>query len=253
MTRNHRIGPNPPIYIDFEGEGTDKSLPKDRRQRQPSLLGALVPSPDGRGFGYRVWLLEAELAPMAKPTASTLPGDRVVASLEEALRELLALAEARDCSLVHFSRHETEIVTQHAPHLQEAFERRARNIKHLTDPLVRKRAGRQIKKTLDNTVGILLPNRSFAARPGRGAAAVCRQLRRAGKSSIRWKSWTALQKSRAADLLKYNRDDCKKLYYLMRFVDRNKPVRSETRRRSKAACGGRKLALTHLAHASPAL
>ncbi len=233
MKRNHRIGPDQFIYIDFEGVGRKTSGPKRERQQHPSLLGALIPDPSGGQAEYRVYLLEPELRPMEK--AARLPGVRRVATLEETLRELLALASDSGRTLVYFSCHELHIVERFTPSLLDEFRARSHNIKEDTDPLVRKRLGKKVKYTLSTTVRVLRPNQAMVKAPGRGPAAVCRQLRKAGQSRKKWKAWTQLQKQRADQLLRYNRDDCEQIAHLMRVVIRSKRTAGRRSGRADAA------------------
>ena len=220
MKRNHRIGPDQFIYIDFEGEGKKTSKPADEQLPHPTLLGARFPRTVDSKAVYKVWLFEEVLGPMTKPK---LPGRPVLATLDEAITNLLEVTDQNGLRLAYFSYHEQRVVDRFVPHLSADFEQRSFNIKAGTDSIAKKRLPKGTELSLDETCRVLLPNRTFRGAPCDGAADACRRLRTAGKRSSRWRSWTENEQAWARQLLEYNRDDCRSLHHLVNVVRCHRP------------------------------
>ena len=198
------------IVIDFEGPGRSPTDPCPH----PVLLGALVPSLDGKNSRYYAWLLSDELLPMEK--TRQLPGVRRVTTLEDALGEVLGLARERDGRLVAFSIHEATVVRAHcdAP-LIARFEDRFLNVKTLAKIAARE-LGLEPGATLEEMLRAFKPNLEPLPQVEGGPAAACRALRKAGSASQRWKRWSPKAKTLARQLLEYNRGDCRAARMLLR-------------------------------------
>lgn len=208
------------ICIDFEGEGRKESgLPL------PHLLGALVPRTGTTGRDFRIYLLRPELEPLAR--AASLPGKvdlRKACDLSEAISELVALAEERDCRLVSYSQHEEQIVHTHLASSSPArigFDSRWYNVKRKAHALRKRRGLDAPDKTLESLLTALMPGRKSPPPPSCGAAESCRRLEKAGAKSKRWRNWSPAHKQLARELLDYNKGDCVAVWKLVNRVMAN--------------------------------
>jgi hypothetical protein len=211
MARKH-------ICIDFEGEGkrADGTLP------HPSMLGALVPGLDGRGKTYHLWMFEPEWLPMTRsPQIEGSPANRKVCTLEQAVEELLTLADALDCRLVAFSEHEANMVNQHLPQNSNArrgFSERFYNIRPKAKALANRRRLQFADNTLISLLTALAPGHRWPPPPACGVAEACRRLRGAGARSNKWRRWLPRHQQLAKDLIRYNRGDCVAVWRLVNRV-----------------------------------
>lgn len=212
------------ICLDFEGEGrrANGSTP------HPTLLGALVPNADGKGKHYRLWLFDPELAPMTRsPRIVGRPAHREVCSLEEAISEIVDLAEQLGCKLVAFTEHEKRVVAEHLPETSRArrdFERLYFNIRPKARSLANRRRLDFAEASLKELLGALSPGYEFPVRPKPDVAEACRMLRRAGARSRRWRGWLPRHQQLAIDLVGYNRGDCKAVWKLVNRVTGGYPI-----------------------------
>ena len=198
------------VVIDFEGEGRrkDGSLPC------PVLLGALVPPLRGGRPAYRAWLLDERLAPITRPR--NLPGRRIVTTIEQAVRDVLTLAEERDATVAAFTRHELRIVEEHCPpSVLDELEGRYEDV-HKLAVRVRNRRGLRGARDLESLLRCLKPRFASPPPPPRGVADTCRLLVAAGARSGRWRNWSPVAREGAEQLLEYNRGDCRGARALLR-------------------------------------
>ena len=200
----------PMIVIDFEGEGErgDGTTP------DPILLGAWGPYGREGMMTYRAWLLNPRLAPVTK--TRTIAGQRTVATLEEALGEILDLAESRGLLVGSFSVHERDMVREKAPQFADRFEAVWTNILEIARRECRRLNRYQDNYSLENVIQVLNVNASPPVPPRRGAAEACRTVMRGADHSRRWRRWTDTQKEMARELIRYNREDVKTAYKVLR-------------------------------------
>lgn len=209
------------ICIDFEGEKGSGDPPL------PHLLGAWVPR-EGGGGDYRVYLLRDELEPMAR--AKRLfesPELRRTCSLEEALDELIAEAEARGALLVSYSQHEKEMVEVHMPQGSRTRERFLvcwYNIKDDTDPLLRERGVGWGGRSLEGALALLVPRFKLAEKPNPDVPTTCRKLSKAGRRSRFLRNWASCHVALADQLLRYNERDCVAVAELVGCATRMRPM-----------------------------
>jgi hypothetical protein len=208
------------ICIDFEGEGK-----KDGKAQQPHLLGALVPDLNGKGKTYHLWLLRPELEPMER--SSHIPGNpinRKTCSLKEAIRDLLAFAEERDCRLIAYSIHEETMIHDHLPEssrVRRVFDQRFFNVKPKANALRKRRKLKAPDDKLDSLLRALMPKHKVPPPPKCKAAEACRRLSKAGIKSKRWRSWPTKHQQLAIDLIAYNKGDCTAVWKLVNRVAAN--------------------------------
>ena len=212
------------ICIDFEGEGKrqDGSLP------HPSMLGALVPNRDGKGKNYHLWIFEPTWRPMTRSyQIAGKPSLRKVCTLEEAIADLISLAEERDCRLIAFSEHELTVVKEHLPGRSawsEEFKNRFYNIRPKAKALANRRRLDFPDNTLVSLLTALSPGHRWPPPPGCGVAEACRRRRRAGEQNRRWRNWAPRHRVLAKDLISYNRGDCQAVWRLVNRVVGNYKV-----------------------------
>lgn len=209
------------ICIDFEGEGKkgDGSVP------HPSILGALVPNIDGQGSQYFLWVFEKELTPLTRsPKITGRSENRKVCSLEEAILDLIKLADERECRLIAYSDHELNMVNMHLGQKSDArkrFEARFYNILPKSRALANRRRLNRKDNKLKTLLTALSPSHKWPPPPKIGVAEACRQLRTAGTKSKRWRKWSPKHQQMAEDLIAYNRGDCKAVWRLTNRVSSN--------------------------------
>ena len=207
MTAISREDASRRVIVDFEGEGEKQGgeLPA------PILLGALVPDSEGKKVTYHAWLLDPVLMPVER--AAALDGEcrhRAVATLEEALGAVLALADRCRGDLAAFSNHERRVIEAHCADedLRTRFLDRLLNIKRQSDRALKKRHP-GTGGSLEEQFRVLFPNGTFQKELEGGAARACRSLVSTARGDKRWSRWTSTQKAVARDLLRYNRHDCR--------------------------------------------
>ena len=200
----------PMIVIDFEGEGKKE----DGTTPDPILLGAWGPYGREGKMTYRAWLLDPLLAPVTK--TRTIAGQRIVATLEEALEEILDLAESRGLLIGSFSVHERDMIREKAPQLADRFEAVWTNILEMARRECRRLNRYQDQYSLENVIQALNVNVSPPVPPRRGAAEACRTVMRGAAHSRRWRRWTETQKEMARELIRYNREDVKVAWKVLR-------------------------------------
>ena len=211
------------IAIDFEGEGTQF----DSHDYPPTLLGVVIPGQRGGGksFSYRCYLLEAELKPIfwAK-RKMTGTGHRIVATLEEAITEVVEIAEQRQCRIAAFTEFELNKVDAflaHRPELVARFRNLYRNLRSESKKFINSRRMKTGEPKLDRfsldiaceRLGITKKKLTLKES---GVPTACRVLRQAGKRTTRWKRWTSEEHETARELIRYNRVDCLLLLEIMK-------------------------------------
>lgn len=201
------------ICIDFEGVGKSRN---SEVSPFPTMLGALVPSERGRPK-YHAWFFDEAFAPICRSTSCI--GRKEVVEFQMLARELVRLAESRDCGLVHYSPHEASVFKDH---LDGATWRnvcqKLLNIKPLAVKIRNRKGYTSERNDLSSVMNRLRPGRSFPPQPTRGAAQTCRDLLVTGQRFSRWRSWPDTRKVQAAQLLEYNKGDCESVYRLVNIV-----------------------------------
>ena len=200
----------PMIVIDFEGEGEKE----DGTTPDPILLGAWGPFGREGKMKHKAWLLNPRLAPVSR--TRTIAGQRVVTTLEDALSEILELAERRDLLVGSFSIHEVTMIHEKAPLLADRVEAVWVNILDAARKECRKLNRRQENYSLENIIQALNVNATPPVPPRRGAAEACRTVMRGAAASRRWARWTDTQREMARELIRYNREDVKVAWKVLR-------------------------------------
>ena len=198
------------IVIDFEGEGEkqDGTIP------DPILLGAWGPfDRDGR-MKYKAWLLDPRLKPIVN--TRKIPGQKVLANLEEAVSEILEIAKSRGLLVGTYSEHERKIIQNKAPLLLDRFKGVWVNIKTVGARECTLRDIDQKSNSLNDIISALNTNVSPSISPRGGAANACRIIMRGAHRSGRWGRWTAVQREMARELIRYNIEDVKAAWKVLR-------------------------------------
>lgn len=200
----------PMIVIDFEGEGKkrDETIP------DPILLGAWGPYGREGKMAYRAWLLNPRLAPVSN--TRSIAAQRTVATLDEALSEILELAETRGLLVGSYSVHERDMIRKKAPQLADRFEAVWTNILEKARIECKELDRKQANHSLENVIQALNVNVRPPVPPKKGAAAACRTVMSGAAKSRRWKRWTDTQRERARELIRYNREDVQAAYKVLR-------------------------------------
>ncbi|WP_193211154.1 hypothetical protein [Luteolibacter marinus] len=192
------------IYIDFEGPGRSPENPAPR----PSLLGIFHQD------GYEAVILDPSLSILSKGKVGFPGPRRMEPDLNRVLAELVAKAREQGVPILHFSRHEEEMIKAHCdPVVSQSFGMHACNAKLLIDWWARQRpVNRPSERTLDDYCrlgGIPCP-----VPPQPGVAETLRRLARDCSKVRRWTSLSPERKEQARELFHYNRGDCRALYKL---------------------------------------
>jgi hypothetical protein len=181
------------LYIDFEGE-TDKA---------PVLLGCARRP----GRGPNKWVWQAVTDPLFEPLARA-DGIELL-PLPDAIERILQRAEARNCRLVAWSRHELDIVEEHCPEKLERFAVRYVNARAVAVRWRNKcHAGR---KPETNTLADYLALIGYEVPGTAGPGHVGETIKRVRKSLLKGQGvagLTADQLHRWRDLLEHNLHDC---------------------------------------------
>lgn len=198
------------ICIDFEGrQGPDRDT-----LAHPTLLGAVIPSPGRRKKGpdYRCYLFEEKLEPMTREGATGLIGTRIVTTLEQAIRELVVLAEKMDYRIAFYGKLEPSHVREFCDDndLIKRFESLARDTHEESRNVVSEQKRRVSKGdlSLDRALNRLGSSMQKLPKPdAKGIGNACNRLVNAGKQK-KWAKWRPTQQKLAVDFLAYNQQDC---------------------------------------------
>jgi hypothetical protein len=181
------------LYIDFEGE----------KDKAPVLLGCARRP----GRGPNKWVWQAITDPAFEPLARA---DRIeLLPLADAVERMLQRAEARNCRIVAWSRHELEIVEEYCPEKLERFESRYVNARSVA---VRWRNKcHEGRKPETNTLGDYLALIGYEIPRTAGPGHVGETIKRVRKSLLKGRGiagLTADQLRRWSDLRDHNVHDC---------------------------------------------
>ncbi len=198
------------IVVDFEGEGkrTDGSIPT------PILLGAWGPFGNNTRHTYKAWLLRPHLVPMTRPR--NLIGKRVVATIKEALEEILELAEKLSAPVAFYSEHELKIIRQEAPTLEDRLVAISVNVRTIAKSECTNRSIKLEEYKLAHVIRALRVATKPSVPPKVTAAGACRIIEKGTAKSRRWKSWPENARAQARELLRYNKEDVITTYKLLR-------------------------------------
>ena len=218
---------NKHICIDFEGEGgaTRSEL------RTPSILGAVIPTwrRGAKNWNYRCYVLDPHLKAMAFPRAQELVGERIYCSLDEAVLDLVKLAESKDCDLVYYAKHEKRIIEEFCtdPDLVSRFNVLARDVHKEVREVVKNQRFNVSKGELsiERALQKLGCANETIPKPGNGVGETCKFIRKAGRQARVWAEWPRQAKNLARDLLIYNRQDCVAAHALVENLDRRRRQR----------------------------
>ncbi|MGB0599205.1 MAG: hypothetical protein ACPGLY_21180 [Rubripirellula sp.] len=189
------------LYIDFEGEGIrgNGEIPP------PVMLG--IYCRDGCPT-YHVQILESTLKPLVHAGFSSECFDH----MEVAINSLLDQARSEDRDILYFSQHEQDMVNRFCSHQTvNEFTARSGNAKLLLKRWAR-RTGRARCHTLEDYCQAIERTPYEAPKPS--VAEAIRRLRKACRTTRRWRHMESNKKELAKQLFAYNKQDCLALFKL---------------------------------------
>ena len=193
------------LFLDFEGEG-----PKgpERVPQTPFLAGLYRPKADGRKSQFSVSLFREHCTPVK----NGIPEISEITTLEAFITHITEQAEAEGLTICYWSHHELETVRHFLPpNIAERFEAASLNVKPMADRHL-KRRGQKLADSDDKALNAYLsatsPKSALVSAPDVGAAESCRRLERYSIKEKKWSKWSDTQREVAAELVRYNREDC---------------------------------------------
>lgn len=193
------------LFLDFEGEG-----PKgpDRVPQLPFLAGLYRPKAEGRKSQFSVSLFREHCTPVKNGIREISE----IITLEAFIERITEQAEAEGLTVCYWSQHELETIRHFLPtNIAERFEAVSLNVKPKADRYLNRR-GRTLAdledKALNAYLRAICPKSTPVAVPTVGAAESCRRLERCSIEEKKWSKWNEAQKGMAAELVRYNREDC---------------------------------------------
>ena len=206
------------LFLDFEGEG-----PKgpDRVPQLPFLAGLYRPKAEGRKSQFSVSLFREHCTPVK----NGIPEVSEITTLEAFITRITEQAEAEGLTVCYWSHHELETVRHFLPtNIAERFEALSLNVKPMADRHLNRR-GRKLAdsddKALNAYLGAICPRSIPVTSTNVGAAESCRRLDRCSIKEKKWSKWSDPQKGVAAELVRYNREDCCATAKIMRHLPAN--------------------------------
>ena len=193
------------VFLDFEGEG-----PKgpDRVPQLPFLAGLYRPKARGRKSQFSVSLFREHCTPVK----NGIPEISEITTLKSFIERITEQAEAEGLTVCYWSHHELETVRHFLPtNIAERFEAISSNVKPMADRYLNRR-GRTLAdledKALNGYLSATSPKSTPVTTPTVGAAESCRRLERYSTKEKKWSKWSEAHKEVAAELVRYNREDC---------------------------------------------
>ncbi|MDA0958822.1 MAG: hypothetical protein O2936_13350 [Proteobacteria bacterium] len=203
------------LFLDFEGEG-----PKgpDRVPQLPFLAGLYRPKARGRKSQFSVSLFREHCAPVK----NGIPEILEITTLGAFVTRITTQAETQGLTVCYWSHHELEIVRHFLPtKVAERFETVSLNVKPMADRHLN-RLGRKIADIEDKAMNAYLsaisPKTTPVTATSVGAAESCRRLERYSIKEKKWSKWSVAQKGVAAELVRYNREDCVASHKILRAI-----------------------------------
>ena len=193
------------LFLDFEGEG-----PKGpgRVPQLPFLAGLYRPKARGRKSQFSVSLFREHCTPVK----NGIPEISEITTLEAFITHITTRAETEGLTVCYWSHHELETVRHFlSTNIAERFEAVSLNVKPLADRHLNRR-GRKIAdiedKAMNAYLSAICSKSTPVTVPTVGAAESCRRLERYSIKEKKWSKWSDAQKGVAAELVRYNREDC---------------------------------------------
>mgnify|MGYP001325342962 FL=1 len=193
------------LFLDFEGEG-----PKgpDRVPQLPFLAGLYRPKARGRKSQFSLSLFREHCTPVK----NGIPAISEITTLDAFITRITEQAEAEGLTICYWSHHELETVRYFLPtNIAERFEAVSLNVKPMADRYLNRRGQKPADsddKALNAYLSAISPKATPVTPPRVGAAESCRRLGRYSIKEKKWSKWSDPQKGVAAELVRYNREDC---------------------------------------------
>ena len=193
------------LFLDFEGEG-----PKgpDKVPQLPFLAGLYRPKAEDRKSQFSVSLFREHCTPVK----NGIPEISEITTLEAFITHITTRAETEGLTVCYWSHHELETVRHFLPtNIAERFEAVSLNVKPMADRYLRRRGQKLADvedKALNAYLSAICPKSTPVTAPNVGAAESCRRLERYSLKDKKWSKWSDAHKEVAAELVRYNREDC---------------------------------------------
>ena len=203
------------LFLDFEGEG-----PKgpDRVPQLPFLAGLYRPKAEGRKSQFSVSLFREHCIPVK----NGIPEISEITTLEAFITRITEDAETETLTICYWSHHELETVRHFLPtNIAERFEAVSLNVKPMADRHLRRRGQKLADsddKALNAYLGAICPRSIPVTSTTVGAAESCRRLDRCSIKEKKWSKWSEAHKEVAAELVRYNREDCVASHKILRAI-----------------------------------
>ena len=203
------------LFLDFEGEG-----PKGphRVPQLPFLAGLYRPKARGRKSQFSVSLFREHCTPVK----NGIPEISEITTLEAFITHITTAAETEGLTVCYWSHHELEIVRYFLPtNIAERFEAVSLNVKPMADRYLNRRGQKLAdsdEKALNAYLSAISPKSTPVTAPTVGAAESCRRLERYSTKKGRWSRWSEAHKEVAAELVRYNREDCVASHKILRAI-----------------------------------
>ena len=209
------------LFLDFEGEG-----PKgpDRVPQLPFLAGLYRPKTDGQKSQFSISLFRKHCAPIK----NGIPEISEITTLEAFITRITEQAEIEGLMICYWSHHELEIVRHFLPKsVAQRFEAVSLNVKPMADRHLNLRGQKLADadgKALNRYLSAICPKSTLVTAPTVGAAESCRRLERYSIKDKKWSKWREAHRGVAAELVRYNREDCLAASRIARKVQSVRPI-----------------------------
>jgi hypothetical protein len=203
------------LFLDFEGEG-----PKgpDRVPQIPFLAGLYRPKAEGRKSQFSVSLFREHCTPVK----NGIPEISEITTLEAFITRITTQAEAEGLTVCYWSHHELETVRHFLSiSVVQRFEAVSLNVKPMADRYLNRRCQKLADsddKALNAYLRAICPRSIPVTSPTAGAAESCRRLDRYSIKEKKWSKWSEAHKEVAAELVRYNREDCVASHKILRAI-----------------------------------
>jgi hypothetical protein len=193
------------LFLDFEGEG-----PKgpDRVPQLPFLAGLYRPKARDRKSQFSVSLFREHCTPVK----NGIPEISEITTLEAFITHITTRAETEGLTVCYWSHHELETVRYFlSTNIAERFEAVSVNVKPMADRYLNRRGQKLADsddKALNTYLSAVSPKSTPVTAPNVGTAESCRRLERYSIKEKKWSKWSETHKAVAAELIRYNREDC---------------------------------------------
>ena len=201
------------LFLDFEGEGPKGA---DRVPQLPFLAGLYRPKTDGQKSQFSVSLFREHCTPVKNGISEISE----ITTLDAFITRITEHAETEGLTICYWSHHDLEVVRHFLSiNVAERFGAISLNVKPMADRYLNRRGQKLADsddKALNAYLSAISPNSRLVNAPNVGAAESCRRLDRYSINQRKWSNWTDKQKGIAADLVSYNREDCRATATIMR-------------------------------------